>query len=148
MRTTNAPVLPLTPSRNGYADLRSIRAWGITYAMIASELSVSRQYIWQVLHGSIPASAQTQDLLRSTVESLILRQQRTWTPGRRMRSARIRSGLTLKQAATRAGYTWVAVQRWEKDLCSPKPGVLWHLRMIYGVDEDWTPIAAGQRLSA
>ncbi|MCK5573987.1 MAG: hypothetical protein KAJ12_14550, partial [Bacteroidetes bacterium] len=31
------------------------------------------------------------------------------------------------------GYSWVGVQRWERDQCLPKPGVLWHLLNLYGV---------------
>ena len=116
--------------------------------MIAEELSVSRQYVWQVLHRSIPVSPRMDALVRGAAEALILRRQRSWTLGRRMRAARVLSGFTLKQAAEMAGYTWVAVQRWEKDMCLPKPGVLWHLRMLYGVNEDWTPGSFGNRLSA
>jgi hypothetical protein len=127
---------------------RRLRAWGVTYAMIADELAVSRQYVWQVLHRAIPVSTRMDAVVRGTAEALIVRQQSSWTIGRKMRSARIIAGLTLKQAAELAGYSWVAVQRWEKDICLPKPGVLWHLRMIYGVDEDWTPGSVGKRLSA
>jgi hypothetical protein len=127
---------------------RRLRAWGVTYAMIAEELAVSRQYVWQVLHRTIPVSTRMDAVVRGTAEALIVRQQSCWTIGRKMRSARIVAGLTLKQAAAHAGYSWVAVQRWEKDICLPKPGVLWHLRMIYGVDEDWTPGSVGKRLSA
>jgi transcriptional regulator with XRE-family HTH domain len=54
-----------------------------------------------------------------------------------MRAARIRAGFTLKEAAGLIGYTWVAVQRWEKDVCLPKPGVLLHLRSVYGAEEPW-----------
>ena len=35
------------------------------------------------------------------------------------------------------GYTWVGVERWEKNLCRPKPGVLWHLCSLYCVGEEW-----------
>jgi transcriptional regulator with XRE-family HTH domain len=59
------------------------------------------------------------------------------TTGMRLRSARRRAGLTLKQTAHMIGYTWVAVERWEKDLCLPKPGVLFHLCHVYGDDPSW-----------
>jgi hypothetical protein len=143
-----APVLALSHPPSRADRCRRLRAWGITYAMIAEELAVSRQYVWQVLHRTIPVSMRMDAVVRGTAEALIVRQQSSWTIGRKMRSARIVAGLTLKQAAAHAGYSWVAVQRWEKDLCLPKPGVLWHLRMIYGVDEDWTPGSVGKRLSA
>lgn len=59
------------------------------------------------------------------------------TIGSRLRAARVAAGLTLKQVAGMISYTWVAVQRWEKGVCLPKPGVLRHLAHLYGVDEDW-----------
>jgi hypothetical protein len=143
-----AAVFSISRRSSGESERRRLRAWGVTYAMIAEELSVSRQYVWQVLHRSVPVSPRMDLMVRGAAEALIQRQQRSWTLGKRMRAARVFSGFTLKQAAAMAGYTWVAVQRWEKDLCLPKPGVLWHLRMLYGVDEDWTPGRAGTRLSA
>ena len=127
---------------------RRLRAWGVTYAMIADELAVSRQYVWQVLHRAIPVSPRMDAVVRGTAEALIVRQQSSWTTGRRMRSARIVAGLTLKQAAELAGYSWVAVQRWEKDVCLPKPGVLWHLRHLYRVGENWLPVAGAPGVSS
>jgi hypothetical protein len=145
---TVAPILPLSHGFAAAEARRHLRAWGITYAMIADELSVSRQYIWQIVHRTVPVSPRMQAFVQETIAGLILEQQRSLTPGKRMRAARVISGLTLKQAAALAGYTWVAVQRWEKDICVPKPGVLWHLRMIYGVGEDWTPGSLDTRRSA
>lgn len=55
--------------------------------------------------------------------------------GAHLRAARISAGFTLKEIAGLIGYTWVAVQRWEKDVCLPKPGVLLHLRSLYGAQE-------------
>ena len=52
--------------------------------------------------------------------------------GEQLRAARLASGLTLKQVAGLIGYSWVGVERWEKDVCRPKPGVLWHLFTLYG----------------
>jgi transcriptional regulator with XRE-family HTH domain len=60
-------------------------------------------------------------------------------PGGLLRAAREGAGLTLKEAAALIGYSWVAVERWELGRCLPKPGVLWHLRQVYGVDEEWAP---------
>jgi transcriptional regulator with XRE-family HTH domain len=57
--------------------------------------------------------------------------------GGRLKAARINAGFTLKQVAEVISYTWVAVQRWEKGVCLPKPGVLRHLAHIYGVNEEW-----------
>jgi hypothetical protein len=31
----------------------------------------------------------------------------------------------------------VGVERWEKNICRPKPSVLWHLLTLYGVAEEW-----------
>lgn len=61
--------------------------------------------------------------------------------GQRLRAARQASGMTLKEVAELIGYSWVAVERWELDRCVPKPGVLWHLRQVYRVGDDWLPIA-------
>ncbi len=59
------------------------------------------------------------------------------TVGNHLRAARIRARLTLKQVAGMLSYTWVAVERWEKGACLPKPGVLRHLAHLYGVDDVW-----------
>ena len=59
------------------------------------------------------------------------------TIGARLRAARVSAGLTLKQVAGIISYTWVAVERWEKGACLPKPGVLRHLAHLYGVDDEW-----------
>ena len=59
------------------------------------------------------------------------------TIGSRLRAARLAAGLTLKQVAALLSYTWVAVERWEKGVSLPKPGVLRHLAHLYGVDEEW-----------
>ena len=59
------------------------------------------------------------------------------TIGSRLRKARIATGMTLKQVAGILSYTWVAVERWEKGVCLPKPGVLRHLAHLYGVDDQW-----------
>ena len=117
--------------------LRELRSWGISIAEVARRLGVSRQFAWQVLHLRIPASEHTLAQLTRAARECIAQRCLSSTYGSRMRRARINAGLTLKQAASMIGYSWVAVERWEMDICLPKPGVLWHLRHLYGVNEDW-----------
>ena len=69
---------------------------------------------------------------RSNVDTIIAQRKHMRSFGEQLRAARIASGLTLKQVADMIGYSWVGVERWEKDVCRPKPGVLWHLFMLYG----------------
>ena len=61
--------------------------------------------------------------------------------------------MTLKEVARAIGYTWVGVERWEKNICRPKPSVLWHLLTLYGVAGEWpgvqsslSPIREQERL--
>jgi transcriptional regulator with XRE-family HTH domain len=123
------------------ARLRAtMRPWGVTITDIAMEMGVSRQYIWQVLYDKIPISEQKAREVASFVDRLIERQKSGTTLGERLRRARISARLTLKAAAVQIGYSWVAVERWEKNVCLPKPGVLYHLRHVYNVGEDWLPI--------
>jgi transcriptional regulator with XRE-family HTH domain len=118
-----------------------MRPWGVTITDIAMEMGVSRQYIWQVLYGKTPVSERKGQEVASYVKQLIERQKAGASTGERLRRARIAAGLTLKQVAAQIGYSWVAVERWEKNVCLPKPGVLWHLQHVYGVGEDWFPAA-------
>jgi transcriptional regulator with XRE-family HTH domain len=110
--------------------------WGITLTFLAGELGVSRQYAWQVVHNRIPLSARKAKSVERTVDAIIERQAHLTTFGARLRAARLAAGLTLKQVASMIGYSWVGVERWEKDVCVPKPGVLWHLFSLYGTDQD------------
>jgi len=116
-----------------------MRPWGVTITDIAMEMGVSRQYIWQVLYGKTPVSERKASEVAQYVERIIARHKAGVSTGERLRRARIGAGMTLKQAAAQIGYSWVAVERWEKNVCLPKPGVLWHLRHVYGVGEDWLP---------
>ncbi len=116
-----------------------MRQWGITVTYLASQLGVSRQYAWQVMYYRTMISRKKALQVQSTVDSIIERQSHVKTFGDRLRAARISQGLTLKQVADRIGYSWVGVERWEKNICLPKPGVLFHLRTLYGVDENWLP---------
>lgn len=117
----------------------------MTPAQVALGLGVSRQYVWVVLQGRSYVSEAKLDQVERLVGDWISRQREAGTAGQRLRAARLYAGFTLKEAADLIGYSWVAVERWEKDRCLPKPGVLWHLRHIYCVGEDWipTPIASG-----
>jgi transcriptional regulator with XRE-family HTH domain len=127
------------PPAIGARIRNQMRPWGLTITDIAMEMGVSRQYIWQVLYGKTPVSERKASEVSRYVERLIERQKTGASTGERLRRARIAAGMTLKAAAAEIGYTWVAVERWEKNVCLPKPGVLWHLRHVYGVGEDWLP---------
>jgi DNA-binding XRE family transcriptional regulator len=117
--------------------LTKMRGWGITVTYLATQLGVSRQYVWQVVYYRTMVSRQKAREVEATVDSIIALQKHLQTYGDRLRAARISAGLTLKQVAEKIGYSWVGVERWEKNVCLPKPGVLWHLRTLYGVDEGW-----------
>lgn len=116
-----------------------MRPWGITITDVAMQLGVSRQYVWQVLYERIPVSEGKRSEVDAVIDRLMNAKRFGASFGQRLRGARIGAGLTLREAAGKIGYSWVAVERWEKDMCLPKPGVLWHLRHIYGVGEDWLP---------
>ena len=124
---------------------RTMRPWGITVTFLAMQLGVSRQYIWQVLHRQTFVSPEKLLEIKSVLDQTIENQKHARTFGERLRAARVSAGLTLKQAAEMIGYTWVAVERWEKNICLPKPGVLWHLRSLYGVGEEWLPPEVSQK---
>lgn len=140
-----ASILPLTERGRttrdpwGATTRNRMRPWGITISHLAMNLGVSRQYVWQVLYGRVPISEQKRDEIDGVIDQMVHARRYSSSFGQRLRSARIGAGLTLRQVAVRIGYSWVAVERWEKDVCLPKPGVLWHLRHIYGVGEDWLP---------
>jgi transcriptional regulator with XRE-family HTH domain len=114
-----------------------IKPWGITVSYLAEHLGVSRQYMWQIIHYRTHLSRQKVLEIEAAVDRIIEGRAHVRTFGDRLRAARIAAGLTLKEAAAQIGYTWVGVERWEKNLCLPKPGVLWHLCSVYCVGEDW-----------
>jgi transcriptional regulator with XRE-family HTH domain len=111
-----------------------MRQWGITLSFLASQLGVSRQYVWQALRGQSPVSEHRAVSIEYAVDSIIAQEKHMRSFGERLRAARIASGYTLKEVAAMIGYSWVGVERWEKNLCRPKPGVLWHLFSLYGLD--------------
>jgi transcriptional regulator with XRE-family HTH domain len=118
---------------------QKMKPWGITVTYLAGQLGVSRQYVWQIMYYQTFVSKEKLLEIERAVDTTIRDLPHMRSFGDRMRVARISAGLTLKQVAQRIGYTWVAVERWEKNICLPKPGVLWHLRALYAVGENWLP---------
>jgi transcriptional regulator with XRE-family HTH domain len=116
-----------------------MRPWGLTITDIAMEMGVSRQYVWQILYDKTPISERKASEVSALVDLLIKRVKSRSTLGDRLRRARIGADLTLKEVASQIGYSWVAIERWEKNQCLPKPGVLFHLQHVYNVGEDWLP---------
>jgi transcriptional regulator with XRE-family HTH domain len=112
-----------------------MKQWGITVSYLARHMGVSRQYAWQLVHRRTDVSEERARELDRSVEAIIHGRRHLTTFGERLRAARVASGFTLKQVAALIGYSWVGVERWERDVCLPKPGVLWHLLSLYGVGE-------------
>jgi transcriptional regulator with XRE-family HTH domain len=128
-----------------------MKQWGITATFLATQLGVSRQYAWQIIHYRTFLSVERALEIEKAVDGIIDQQKHVRTVGDRLRAARIAAGLTLKEVARAIGYTWVGVERWEKNVCRPKPSVLWHLLTLYGVAGDWpgmgtlSPVAGRER---
>jgi transcriptional regulator with XRE-family HTH domain len=114
-----------------------MKPWGLTISYLARQLGVSRQYAWQILHYETHLSVERAMEIENVVDGIIAARRHIDSFGKRLRAARISAGLTLKEVASMIGYSWVGVQRWEKDVCIPKPGVLWHLAQLYGPDASW-----------
>jgi DNA-binding XRE family transcriptional regulator len=109
-----------------------MRRWGIPVSFLAGQLAVTRQYAWQIVHYRTPLSTDRAEEIERVVDTIIAERQHAQSFGERLRAARIASGMTLKEVAEKIGYSWVGVERWERDVCLPKPGVLWHLFSLYG----------------
>ena len=122
-----------------------MKEWGITATFLATQLGVSRQYAWQIIHYKTFLSVERALEIENTVDSIISQQKHVRTVGDRLRAARIAAGLTLKEVAHALGYTWVGVERWEKNICRPTPSVLWHLLTLYGV-ESLSPVRNQERI--
>ena len=137
--------LPSSRERRGAALRRRMRPWAITITDLAMHLAVSRQYVWQILYGKTAVSDTRFVDIDRAIDELICARRIGRTFGERLRGARIAAGLTLREVAGKIGYSWIAVERWEQDSCIPKPGVLWHLRHVYGVGDDWMPQDTPQR---
>ena len=114
-----------------------MKEWGITATFLATQMGVSRQYAWQIIHYRTFLSVERALEIEETVDSIISQEKHVRTVGDRLRAARIAAGLTLKEVGRAIGYTWVGVERWEKNICRPKPSVLWHLLTLYGVAGEW-----------
>jgi len=112
---------------------KNLRRWGIGVSYLARHLRVTRQYAWQIVHYRTPLSIEKAEAIEREVDSIIARRMHLKTFGDRLRAARVSAGLTLKEVAELIGYTWVGVERWEKNICRPKPGVLWHLCSVYEI---------------
>ena len=122
---------------------RKMREWGISMSFLASQLGVSRQYAWQILYYRTQISLRKAREIEKTIDAIIAQQKHMPTFGDRLRAARLSAGLTLKEVAGMIGYTWVGIERWEKNICRPKPGVLWHLSAIYGLSTNQRPPGSG-----
>lgn len=109
-----------------------MKRWGITVTFLSSQLKVSRQYAWQIKHYRTSLSRERALEIEGIVDAIIRQGRHVRTFGDRLRAARIAAGMTLKQAAEAIGYTWVGLERWEKNLCIPKPGALTRLLDLYG----------------
>ncbi len=121
---------------------RNLRRWGIGVSYFARHLDVTRQYAWQIVHYRTPLSLDRALEIEQELNAIIARRAHLQSFGDRLRAARLSAGLTLKEVAGMIGYTWVGVERWEKNVCRPKPGVLWHLCSVYEI-----PIAAFETAS-
>ncbi len=110
-----------------------MKRWGITVTFLASQLHVSRQYAWQIVHYRTSLSVERAQEIEQVVDAIIEQGRHVRTFGDRLRAARRSAGLTLKEVGQALGYTWIGVERWEKNLCTPKPGVLDRLMDLYGV---------------
>ena len=117
--------------------VKKMKPWGITLSYLAQNLGVSRQYAWQIIHYRTTLSRDKALDIEKSVDRIIEDRAHVRTFGDRLRAARISAGFTLKEVGSMIGYTWVGVERWEKNQCVPKPGVLWHLCNLYCVGEEW-----------
>jgi transcriptional regulator with XRE-family HTH domain len=117
--------------------VKKMKPWGITLSYLAGNLGVSRQYAWQIIHYRTVLSRAKALEIEKAVDRIIEERAHVRTFGDRLRAARISAGYTLKEVGSMIGYTWVGVERWEKNQCVPKPGVLWHLCNLYCVGEEW-----------
>jgi transcriptional regulator with XRE-family HTH domain len=121
---------------------------GLTPSKVAGELGVSRQYLWGVIHSHEAVSPARAKTIEQKIDRIIRRRAELVTFGDRLRAARKMAGLTLKETAQQIGYSWVGVERWEKNQCLPKPGVLLHLCTVYGVSDELVRLPQAARMSS
>ncbi|HTY58057.1 MAG TPA: helix-turn-helix transcriptional regulator [Bacteroidota bacterium] len=107
--------------------------WGVSHTFLAGRLGVSRQYVWQVLNQPTALSEDKARVIEDVVDAIIDRQMHLRMLGDRLRAARRAAGLTLKEVAGKIGYSWVVLQRWEKNVCLPGLEVLLRLCSVYGI---------------
>jgi transcriptional regulator with XRE-family HTH domain len=107
--------------------------WGVSHTFLAGQLGVSRQYVWQVLNQPTALSPVKARVIEEVVDRIITGQMHLRTLGDRLRAARRAAGLTLKEVASKIGYSWVVIQRWEKNVSLPGLEVLLRLCTVYGV---------------
>jgi len=107
--------------------------WGLTHSFLADRLGVSRQYVWQVLNQPAALSSAKARIIEEAVDLIIERQMHLRTLGDRLRAARRAAGLTLKDVASKIGYSWVVIQRWEKNVSLPGVETLLRLCGVYGI---------------
>ena len=110
-----------------------MEAWGISHTFLARQLDVSRQYVWQVLNKPALLSPVKARMIGEKVDLIIARQMHLRTLGDRLRAARRSADMTLKDVAATIGYSWVVVQRWEKNVSLPGIPVLLRLCGVYGI---------------
>jgi transcriptional regulator with XRE-family HTH domain len=114
--------IPSAPSERRQDALEQLQRWRLEYGALASRLGIAEAQLWDHLHRLTHRGALRLDGAVGLGEQGV---------GEKLRSARRRVGLSLKQAARLTGYTPAAVQRWEKEKCLPKPGVLLLLCSVY-----------------
>jgi transcriptional regulator with XRE-family HTH domain len=107
--------------------------WGVSHTFLAGQLGVSRQYVWQVLNQPTALSEERARVIEVVVDAIIERQMHLRTLGDRLRAARRAAGLTIKEVAAKIGYSWVVLQRWEKNVSLPGLEVLLRLCGVYGI---------------
>ena len=112
---------------------RRMEEWGVSHTFLAGQLGVSRQYVWQVLNQPSALSEEKAEMIGEVVDLIIGKQMHLKTLGDRLRAARRAAGLTLKEVAAKIGYSWVVIQRWEKNACLPGLEVLLGLCDVYGI---------------
>lgn len=107
--------------------------WGVSHSFLAGRLGVSRQYVWQVLNQPAALSTAKARTIEEAVDLIIERQMHLRTLGDRLRAARRAAGFTLKEVASEIGYSWVVIQRWEKNVSLPGIEILLRLCGVYGI---------------